>query len=782
MKKIYISTKGVVLAVLCLLGHLSGFSTQFPVSNNSNSGAGSLNEAISLANANPGLDTVTFAIPEGNSMTIALTSSLPAISEALFINGYSQSGSTVGPIATRLIRINIDGVGLPGGTDIFTVSTTNVTIAGLAIYRATGRGIFISNAAAAHIWGNYIGTDSTGLTTGLGNSLSGIEGNVNFGPTNTGTIIGIDGNGVSDANEGNLICANQQDAVFFWRTESSRIAGNVIGFNKNGTGSGFGNGRNGILITLSSNSNIIGTNGDGISDNAEGNRIGNNNGRGIFMATISNNNIVAGNIVGLDASNVAAPNTESGIEINPGSNNRIGTNGDLNSDAIEGNTICSNTLDGIRIVGGDFFGSSNSNGNIIAGNSIGTNVAGNLVRGNGGFGVYILTNSGRNADGNIIGTNEDNSGDDVEGNRIANNQKGIVIDAPTNPSTSEGNRISRNSIYDNTQLGIDHGNNGISANDNGDPDTGPNNYFNFPVITRANVQGGVLVITGIASANAILEFYIADASGFEGRTYLFTAQEGLTYPNGITDDSTGTASYTDPTFGTFTGERFGYAVPVGVLPVSVPAGSIIVALAIKNPIAGNDDFSSSEFGPNFISTLPVRFTQFIGRADNGSVHLNWNTSQEINNSHFDIQRSGNGNDFETIGSVKALGGLNNAYQFTDNKTGTINFYRLKQVDINGTSTYSRVILIRGDLDKIGAKISPNPFRGNLNVSFQLSKEETVTIRLYNQSGQLIKQQITKANSGVNTVNVNDLATLPAGNYTLEVKTTELTHRQQIIKQ
>jgi flagellar hook assembly protein FlgD len=93
-----------------------------------------------------------------------------------------------------------------------------------------------------------------------------------------------------------------------------------------------------------------------------------------------------------------------------------------------------------------------------------------------------------------------------------------------------------------------------------------------------------------------------------------------------------------------------------------------------------------------------------------------------------------------------------------------------------------VILIRGDLDKIGAKISPNPFRGNLNVSFQVDKEEMVTIRVYNQAGQLVKQQTARANAGVNTVNVNDLAVLPAGNYTFEVKTSKATSRQQIVKQ
>ena len=238
-------------------------------------------------------------------------------------------------------------------------------------------------------------------------------------------------------------------------------------------------------------------------------------------------------------------------------------------------------------------------------------------------------------------------------------------------------------------------------------------------------------------------------------------------------------SYSDPLYGTFTDQKFGYTVLVSSLPVTVPAGSIIVATATKSTVG---DFSTSEFCPNFISTLPVRFTQFNGRADNVVVYLNWITSQEINNSHFDVERSGDGNSFVKIGTIKALGGINNAYTFADNKAGTVNFYRLKQVDNNGSSTLSRVILIRGDLDKIGAKISPNPFRANLNVSFQADREESVTIRIYNQAGQLVKQQISRASAGVNTVNVNDMSSLPAGNYTVEVRGAKLNHKQQIVKQ
>ncbi|MBL0134872.1 MAG: T9SS type A sorting domain-containing protein [Chitinophagaceae bacterium] len=776
MKKNYSSLSRMITLVLLTLTTLGATANTYTVTSNSGTGAGSLNQAIIDANGNAGPDVIEFNLPSGGSMTIALTTGLPTINGPVFINGYSQPGSVQGTIAGRTIMINIDGTA--AASSIFTVNSTGVEIAGLAIYKSQGSGISISGGATAFVWGNYIGTDSTGLATSLGNSFDGVVCNTFNGTPNSGITIGVDGDNVNDANEGNLICANGEDGIFFWTTENSRISGNIIGLNKNGAAAaGFGNVRNGILATAGSNGNLIGTDGDGVSDNLEGNRICSSGGRGLFLGTVSNNNIVAGNTIGLDATNTAAGNLTNGVEIDPGSSNRIGTNADGVSDAIERNVIASNTGHGILIVGGDFFGASNSNDNIIAGNSIGTNSNGTLVRGNSGFGVYITTNNNNNANNNIIGANEDFVGDDLEGNIIANNSKGIVI-LPTGSSTATGNRISRNSIYDNTSLGIDLNDNGVTANDNGDGDTGPNELHNFPFMTYCNVQYGNLNVTGTAPAGAIIEFYIADAGGTEGRTYLFSAQEGTNY-NGINDDSTGTASYSDVTYGTGTDERFGFTVPVVGLPVAVPAGTVIIAIATKSvPTVG----STSEFGPAITSTLPVRLLQFNGRVDAGQVFLNWATADELNNSHFEIERSANGTNFSKAGSVASKGGNGNSYNFIDTKPlGAVTFYRLKQVDLDGRATYSRVLLIRSDLDKIGAKITPNPFSGSINISFQLVQEESLMIRLYNQNGQLVKQQVSKAAAGMNTINLSDLNNLPAGNYTVELKGDRTNFRQQVIK-
>lgn len=770
---------------ICLFGLLAfslpSFSNQYSVTNTNDTGAGSLAQAITDANSNPGLDTIVFNLTEGASMTIAPTTSLPAISGSVFIDGYSQTGAATGTIAGRTIRVNIDGNNLPAATNLFVVNTTNVTIAGLAIYRSKGAGIYISNNADAFIWGNYIGTDSTGLTTTLGNTGSGVLCNTFNFTGNSGLVVGTNGDGTNDANEGNLISCNSEDGVFLWRTSSSTVAGNIIGLNKNGAGAaGFGNVRNGILATVSSDNNVIGTDGDGVSDALEGNYFANSGGRGILVASVSNSNVVAGNVVGLNAAGAAAGNGQNGIEINPGSNNRIGTNSDGVSDANERNVIGSNTGHGIIIVGGDFFGSvSGSNNNIVAGNSIGTDAAGTAVRGNSQNGVFISSNNNQTADDNIIGSNLDGTRDNIEGNLIANNAKGVVITTPGGTSTHLGNRISANRIYDNTNIGIDLADNGVTANDDGDPDAGANELFNFPFLTRSNVQGGFLNVAGVAPAGSVIDFYIADASAAEGRTYLFSAREGNTF-NGITDDSTGTASYSDVTFGSGTDAKFGFILPVSSLPVSVTAGTVIIATATKFTAGDN---STSEFGPSFISTLPARLNQFGGRVNNGVITLNWNTSQEISNSRYEIERSANGTQFSVAGTIPARGTQVAAYSFIDNKPlGTVNYYRLKQVDVNGSVTYSRVILIRSDLDKIIAKITPNPFQNVLNLSFQLQKDENITVRLFSPMGQLVKQQTAKAGNGMNTISLGDLSNLPSGNYTVEITGETVSFRQQVVKQ
>jgi hypothetical protein len=124
-------------AVLLAASADAAFSNTFTVTSTTDSGAGSLRQAINDANANPGADTIEFNIVASGVQTIAPATSLPPITEAVTIDGYTQPGSSPNthPVSQGLdtiLRIAVDGSAAPGrGLE---VRATDVTIRGLAIH------------------------------------------------------------------------------------------------------------------------------------------------------------------------------------------------------------------------------------------------------------------------------------------------------------------------------------------------------------------------------------------------------------------------------------------------------------------------------------------------------------------------------------------------------------------------------------------------------------------------------------------------------------------------
>jgi hypothetical protein len=481
--------------------------------------------------------------------------------------------------------------------------------------------------------------------------------------------------------------------------------------------------------------------------------------------------VVAGNIVGLDVTGAAAGNFAHGVEIVNSSNNRIGVNV-TDADAVaESNIISANQGSGILLVAQSFFGNTDVNtNNIISGNFIGTTPT-NVNQGNAGNGVTVSAFDGVTNTNNTIGSNNDGVGDLAEANIIAyNGIFGVALDDATDIS---GIKISMNSIYQNGGLGVDLGGDGITMNDDGDPDPGPNALYNFPAITSSNSDGTFLTVTGISRPGEIIEVYVDDGSG-EGQTLLFRAQEGGTL-NGITDMAGGTSTYTDPAvYGVFTDNNFQFVVPRAALPF-FPAGTRLVALGIE-PVTGN----TSEFGPSAL-LLPVTLTNFKGQLVDGLVKLSWTTSREINSSHFVIEKSLDGISYSAIGQVNS-GSATGQYSFTDaTPLGKSNYYRLKMVDQDGKFTYSKSLLIRNDVESLIVKISPNPVTTYLNVSFKLDKDEVVNLNIYDQMGRVTKRYTLQGSRGINVFNISDLNNLSAGNYVVELKSETISAKQKLIK-
>lgn len=170
--------------------------------------------------------------------------------------------------------------------------------------------------------------------------------------------------------------------------------------------------------------------------------------------------------------------------------------------------------------------------------------------------------------------------------------------------------------------------------------------------------------------------------------------------------------------------------------------------------------------------LPVEITRFDGKENKGNADLVWTTSQENNNDHFDIERSVDGVHFEKAGTVASkyhTTSLPTDYTFTDTHAkNSTNFYRLKQVDINGDFRYSVVIAV--DIDKPIVRISrvfPNPAVTMLNISCFAEDNENVVCKFYNTQGREVKSMTALFSKGENTI-AADVSSLPKGVYFITI--------------
>src|SRR6185437_9131634 len=226
MQQFYSQSKRLLVSALFCFSVGTSLAQAYVVTKTADDGTtGTLRDAITQLNIG-GFTSITFAFSSGTSpFTITLTSDLPQI---------------INPVANNGLDINASGS----------------VVDGLAIYGAKVNGILVEPGVAnTTIWGNYIGTKSDGSTTGVGNGSAGIAvGSLSDVASNTAAVIGTNGDGTNDANEGNLVVANGSGAfvdggIVVYNTTSSNISGNLVGLAKDGaTTTGFGNNGAGIMV------------------------------------------------------------------------------------------------------------------------------------------------------------------------------------------------------------------------------------------------------------------------------------------------------------------------------------------------------------------------------------------------------------------------------------------------------------------------------------------------------------------------------------------------------
>lgn len=172
------------------------------------------------------------------------------------------------------------------------------------------------------------------------------------------------------------------------------------------------------------------------------------------------------------------------------------------------------------------------------------------------------------------------------------------------------------------------------------------------------------------------------------------------------------------------------------------------------------------------AALPITLLRFNAVVNqNKSIKLTWATASEYNNDRFEIEHSIDGSNFTNIGSLK--GKLKstelNEYNFThENPNAGINYYRLKQIDVDGTYTYSD--LVAASLKTKEIKFNKHMLRtGQVSFAVESPLNEVVEIQIIDITGKLIAKEVKSLQVGLNTLDIY-LPEIPTGIYTSVLKT------------
>jgi hypothetical protein len=174
------------------------------------------------------------------------------------------------------------------------------------------------------------------------------------------------------------------------------------------------------------------------------------------------------------------------------------------------------------------------------------------------------------------------------------------------------------------------------------------------------------------------------------------------------------------------------------------------------------------------SSLPVRLLSFTGSYRNQATALNWETDNEQNFDHYQVERSASGANYAAIGfKPSANSSGKQSYQYSDDLSsvsGNVFYYRLKIVDKDGQFKYSNVIMIRKESKSInGIAINPNPIKnGMATARFTSSGNALVEFRVVDMTGKIVLQQQNKVYQGNNSISVNNLDRLQPGVYLLQM--------------
>lgn len=171
------------------------------------------------------------------------------------------------------------------------------------------------------------------------------------------------------------------------------------------------------------------------------------------------------------------------------------------------------------------------------------------------------------------------------------------------------------------------------------------------------------------------------------------------------------------------------------------------------------------------AALPVHFVSFTGELRSNSSLLTWKTENESNNRYFIIEKSTNGASFDSIGVVAASNRTSATYTFTDTKLSNTNVYRIRQVDIDGASIFSKMIVLKKSVVNGELKVFPSTAISTVQYSLAVSENTTLQVAVVDASGRTVLQQINQVAAGSFQQSLN-IQNLNTGIYYLQVKSND----------
>ncbi|MFT5824086.1 MAG: hypothetical protein ACI8ZM_005352 [Crocinitomix sp.] len=211
--------------------------------------------------------------------------------------------------------------------------------------------------------------------------------------------------------------------------------------------------------------------------------------------------------------------------------------------------------------------------------------------------------------------------------------------------------------------------------------------------------------------------------------------------------------------------------------LSMAAGAILEGRMLTTAGATNV-YEVLIFVPCATIALPITLLSFEGNCEEQFIILNWSTASEMNNDYFSIERSPDGEIWQTIGKVTGGGNSSSQinYTFIDMEPlRTITYYRLKQTDFNGNYNYEDIISMEQcDIsEKKELIVYPNPSNGEFETYFNGDSGTINAIEIFNSQGQIIY-------SSIDFQSIFNLTNMAPGHYYIQVQDSSEVIRSRFI--